>query len=490
MKSYPFTSKKITYDEQGLPVYDRAVDSAFLRKVFSNYFSDGVFYKPANALQVVADTGMQVVVEPGVCHIRGAMGIEENRRTLVVQASEDMDRIDTVVARLDLSVDVRSVDLYVLKGAAAESPQPPTLTRDSTKWEIGLANLFVAKNVSTISQQRITDTRLDPGRCGMVAQTIGELDTAPYFAQLAAAIAQHQTDAEAQLAALQAAIEAVEGDSAWMMKALYDPYNLRADLGVQLYTHSKTGTTHNFVGTGINGRAKIVAAFEKGDTVQLNGAPVVATCGADPVDADTFVIGKWVTFVADAEGGQINFKGGGGLSGSKLAAASADVSDVLAGKTFFAGSKEIGTGTMPNRGAWGTTYTGLDVTIPNGCHNGAGKVSVDGGNKGAWSASVDAGASISVPKGWHNGAGSVSSPANFSAGSGNRETTGNSQEMRRDEGNHLAYAHTYMKVNVTVQGRKVIVSGDAHFHVDNNGTSGIVGTGDYSSCNLYFEVPF
>lgn len=85
---------------------------------------------------------------------------------------------------------------------------------------------------------------------------------------------------------------------------------------------------------------------------------------------------------------------------------------------------------------------------------------------------------------------SVSSPANFSAGSGNRETTGNSQEMRRDEGNHLAYAHTYMKVNVTVQGRKVIVSGDAHFHVDNNGTSGIVGTGDYSSCNLYFEVPF
>ena len=230
MKSYPFTSKKVTYDEQGLPIYDRAVDSAFLRKVFSNYFSDGVFYKPTNALQVVADTGMQVVVEPGVCHIRGAMGIEESRRTMVVQAAEEMDRIDTVVARLDLSVDVRSVDLYVIKGTAAESPQPPALTRDSTKWEIGLANLFVAKNVSTITQQRITDTRLDNDRCGVVAQTIGDLDTAPYFAQLTAAIAKHQTDAEAQIAALQAAIEAVEGDSAWMMKAFYDPQNKGPEL--------------------------------------------------------------------------------------------------------------------------------------------------------------------------------------------------------------------------------------------------------------------
>ena len=33
MQSYPFTSR-VTYDGQGLPQYDRAVDSAFLRKVF------------------------------------------------------------------------------------------------------------------------------------------------------------------------------------------------------------------------------------------------------------------------------------------------------------------------------------------------------------------------------------------------------------------------------------------------------------------------
>ena len=345
MRSYPFTSQ-VTYDEQGLPLYDRAVDSKFLRKVFARYFSDGVFYKPTSALQVVADSGMQVKVNPGCCHIQGAIGIEDAQRTLVVQAAEALDRIDTAVARLDLSVAVRSIDLYVVKGVAAESPQPPALTRDSTTWELGLANLFIAKNTQTISQQRITDTRLDKDRCGVVAQTIGDLDTAPYFAQLAAAIAQHQTDAEAQISALQAAIEAVEGDSAWMMTELYDPDALHEDLGVQLYTHSKSGTVHNFVGSGMNGRAKITAAFNDGDTVQLNGTPVTATCGADPVDGDTIVVDKWVTFVADEEGGQINFKGGGGLSNTKLEKATAQADEVFHGKTYYAGDKSLKTGTM------------------------------------------------------------------------------------------------------------------------------------------------
>lgn len=198
MRSYPFTSQ-VTYDDEGLPLYDRAIDSAFLRNVFAKYFSDGIFYKPTNALQVVADTGMKVAVEPGCCHIQGAIGIEDSRRTLIVQASDSLDRIDTVVARLDLSLDARDIDLYIVKGTAATSPQPPALTRDATVWELGLADLFVAKNSSTITQQRITDTRLNASRCGMVAQTIGTLDTTPYFNQIQAALASIQTQAVAQL---------------------------------------------------------------------------------------------------------------------------------------------------------------------------------------------------------------------------------------------------------------------------------------------------
>ena len=314
MQSYPFTSDKITYDEHGLPKYDRAVDSAFLRKVFAQYFSDGVFYSSANALQVVADTGMQVAVEPGSCHIQGAIGIETNRRTLVVQAAEEMDRIDTVVARLDLSRAVRSIDLYVVKGTAAESPQAPALTRDSTIWELGLANLFVAKNVATISQQRITDTRLDTSRCGQVGAPVQPpFDTEAFFSQLEAVIQAHQEDAEAQIEQLRNAIEAVEGDAAWMMKEHYDPAGLGKDITVQTYTHSKSGTVHEFTGTGANGRAKMTADVQAGDTFTVNGAPVTAYMGTDDAAgsmAGSAWNGKWVSFIV--EGGTLNFKGGGG----------------------------------------------------------------------------------------------------------------------------------------------------------------------------------
>lgn len=359
MQSYPFTSDKITYDEHGLPKYDRAVDSAFLRKVFAQYFSDGVFYSSANALQVVADTGMQVAVEPGSCHIQGAIGIETNRRTLVVQAAEEMDRIDTVVARLDLSRAVRSIDLYVVKGTAAESPQAPALTRDSTIWELGLANLFVAKNVATISQQRITDTRLDTSRCGQVGAPVQPpFDTEAFFSQLEAAIQAHQEDAEAQIEQLRKAIEAVEGDAAWMMKEHYDPAGLGKDITVQTYTHSKSGTVHAFTGAGANGRALMTANVSAGDTFTVNGQAVTAYMGAErAVDAmaGSAWSGKWVSFIV--EGDTLNFKGGGGkVTVTGLSADKIDQGTVI---TVKQGAKVIQqvTGTLL------ATVTGLSADV-------------------------------------------------------------------------------------------------------------------------------
>ena len=221
MQSYPFTSR-VTYDGQGLPQYDRAVDSAFLRKVFAQYFSDGVFYNPTDALQVVAGTGMQVHVKPGVCHIQGAMGIETAEREFPVPAAEAQPRIDTVVARLDLSLEHRSIDLYYVKGTATAEPQAPALTRNTTVWELGTANIRVESGTDTVTDEIIADTRLDTERCGPVAQTIGELDTEPYFRQLEAAIQSHNTAAQQQILLLQQAIDGIEQGSEVMLRAVYD----------------------------------------------------------------------------------------------------------------------------------------------------------------------------------------------------------------------------------------------------------------------------
>lgn len=118
---------------------------------------------------------------------------------------------------------------------------------------------------------------------------------------------------------------------------------------VTTYTHTRSGTVHNFVGKGATGKAKITANYVAGDTFAVNGVAVNAYVGADAPDGDTIANGRWVMFVYD--GTQLNFKGGGGVGSTKLAAATATAAQVLSGKTFYAGNKTLKTGTIASKGA-------------------------------------------------------------------------------------------------------------------------------------------
>lgn len=175
------------------------------------------------------------------------------------------------------------------------------------------------------------------------------------------------------------------------------------EVTVQPYTCEKKNGVYALVGSGVVGRCKIPASWAAGDSFTVNGVAVPAYCGADAVDGDTIVKGRWVLFFYD--GTQLNFNGGGGLSTSKLALATATEGNVLAGNKFYAGSKTIKEGTltltgnvsadkmlegssgyandahsivkgnMPNRGSWGATLSpGGVATIPSGFHDGNGQV--------------------------------------------------------------------------------------------------------------------
>lgn len=67
---------------------------------------------------------------------------------------------------------------------------------------------------------------------------------------------------------------------------------------------------------------------------------------------------------------------GGAVTNSDLKKASAETGDVLSGETFYSGSKELKTGSMPNQGSWGSTISSLggSIMIPKGYHNGSGNV--------------------------------------------------------------------------------------------------------------------
>lgn len=189
MKSFPFDSE-VTYTEAGEPVYDRASNSQELRDYFHLMYTDGVFPNPSTGLQVVAySEEMSVSVLPGNVIIRGAFGIEESTRTLVFQAAGTAyDRIDAVVARLNTNYNYRKIDLYVVKGVESASPVAPELTREGGIYELRLANVFIAKNTTIITTERITDTRLNTDDCGIVTANPTIVDTTAIFDQYQASL--------------------------------------------------------------------------------------------------------------------------------------------------------------------------------------------------------------------------------------------------------------------------------------------------------------
>ena len=213
-----------------------------------------------------------------------------------------------------------------------------------------------------------------------------------------------------------------------------DPADLGADVCVQVYACVKSGTVYELTGSGAVGRCKIPAAWNSGDTWSVNGKAVPAYCGADAVDSDCIVAGRWVLFTFDGQ--RLDFNGGGGLSSGKLAQATAAESDVLSGKKFYAGNKNLKTGTLALSGSAGTgdvlrgatfykddpksKLTGTLALSGNANaaqvlsgytfykDNAKSKQTGTMANNGAVSASVDPGSTYTIPAGYHNGNGHVS----------------------------------------------------------------------------------
>lgn len=188
MIGFPFDSH-VTFESDGTPVYDRAITSAPLRKLIAKLLTDGILPNPFTNLQVEAGSGMNVVVNPGFAICAGGLKLEENQRTLAIQAADsNYDRIDTVVLRWNDNDSERICDLYIVEGIPAASPLRPELTRTESIWELGLADLFINKNSSAISNQRITDTRYESARCGIIS-AISEFDTTTLYQQVQADLA-------------------------------------------------------------------------------------------------------------------------------------------------------------------------------------------------------------------------------------------------------------------------------------------------------------
>jgi len=325
MKSYPFDSEITGYEADGSPIYDRAADSAVLANWMKHYFSDGVFMEQASqtpGFQVLADSGMNVIVSAGACEIQGRFAYDENVNALTIPAADTTyDRIDTVALRLNLENDVRNIQLVVIPGTPASSPVAPALTRNLSVYDLGIANIRVAKNSANIAQSAITDTRLDTDRCGVVCVPMQVMDSKELYIQI-------QNDLESFRKEYEDSFESWSETQrasfdAWFSNVQLtldeeiagNLYNLIAKDAFQTYSHGKTGNVHALTlsgGAHVNIKFRATARFDAGDTFTLNGEAVNALMpDGNALSDGYFVEGAICVGFYCEEDNTIYFVGGG-----------------------------------------------------------------------------------------------------------------------------------------------------------------------------------
>lgn len=233
MKSFPYNAVISGYDDDGMPIFDRAIDAAEQRKWTSIFYTNGVLADngAVQNFKVSASTSaMKVLVSPGVCNINGVIGIEANQRELTIEPSEVYDRIDLIVLRLN-EVE-RTLDLAVRKGTAAVVPAAPQLIRPTAGesgdiYEICLAQVFVAKNSTQISGNRITDTRLNNAVCGIITNAINNLNTSSYYTRFENTLAFYEEEIKNWVRSLRNALS--ENEVASLLN-LIDTTNLQYEV--------------------------------------------------------------------------------------------------------------------------------------------------------------------------------------------------------------------------------------------------------------------
>lgn len=233
MKSFPFDSK-ILQGKDGDTQYDRAIDSKTLREYFHLLYSNGVFAGDnSDCFEVVldetsvtstdkktSDSSFRVIVKPGACNIEGALGIEEKETVITIDPNENLsfERQDSIVLRLDTSIEARKISIEYKKGTKVKEvvdentgdtivdvdTSRAKLIRNSTIYELRLAVISVPIDTKLSDLKHtafIWDTRWLTTDCGVVLCNPTQIDTSGISDQLEKIQKNALADFDSQLAA-------------------------------------------------------------------------------------------------------------------------------------------------------------------------------------------------------------------------------------------------------------------------------------------------
>ncbi len=143
---------------------------------FSKFFGNGVYYNPTDCLQVIANSGMSVLVKAGWGFIKGFWYELDEDMTLTIPANTTpYQRVDSVMLRWNLTN--RTITLAYLTDTV-------DVTRNDVTYDLKLAEIIVGPGVAEVLGSAITDTRTNQEVCGIVRGLESDaIDTEDLFAQ-------------------------------------------------------------------------------------------------------------------------------------------------------------------------------------------------------------------------------------------------------------------------------------------------------------------
>ena len=148
----------------GMPFNDVASDRLYSASDWSEYFknlvTNGVVAESQNKLLIVQQSvpNKSIQISTGSVILNGAMRIIDLPITLTIgDNTSGNPRIDRVVARLNVAG--RKIEFAILQGTPAGTPTAPSLTQNTTTWEISLARIAVANGFSSVVTGNISDER-------------------------------------------------------------------------------------------------------------------------------------------------------------------------------------------------------------------------------------------------------------------------------------------------------------------------------------------
>lgn len=178
-KAFPFDS-----DKDSLGNNDREYYADDFARYFRSFISSGVFMKNADNLQILANDDMTVTLRPGSAIIDGYK--YDNTADIVVE----LDPADGVLNRIDRisvtwSKGERDIHKTVQKGTSSYEPIAQECRRNEEYKDYVLADIYIPAGAIKITQDNITDQRLNTELCGL-AMPFSDIDTTMIFNQLQA----------------------------------------------------------------------------------------------------------------------------------------------------------------------------------------------------------------------------------------------------------------------------------------------------------------